>query len=73
MEKTDEILKLSNIENGYKRNMDTIKVNDINFFKMNEIADINRYVVLGNQIQTTSLKNIFWSEPFYFYTEYLGS
>jgi hypothetical protein len=48
LEKTDEIVKLSNIENGYKRNMDTIKVNDINFFKMNEIADINRYVVLGN-------------------------
>lgn len=40
---------------------------------MSEQANKKRYIVLGNQIQTQKLGYQFWTEPFYFYTEYLGS
>lgn len=49
--------------------MHTVKINDINFDKI----DKNWYVILGNQVQFHSLKKILGLESFYFYTEYLGS
>lgn len=50
-----------------------MKVNDLNFDQMNKQARKDRYVVLGNQIQIGELNSIFGGEPFYFYTEYLGT
>lgn len=48
LNETDEILYLSSEEESYFKNHHTLKVNDINFEKMNEQANRNRYVVLGN-------------------------
>ena len=40
---------------------------------MNKIAKKNRYVILGNQIQLKFIHKILKEEPFYFYTEFLGT
>ena len=71
--KTEEILQLSHENIKYSRNLNAMKVNDLNFDQMNKQARKNRYVVLGNQVQIGELSNIFGGEPFYFYTEYLGT
>ena len=73
LNETEEILMLSSKDDNYIRNLNTMKINDLNFDQMNKLAKKDRYVVLGNQIQVSSIQKLFKTEPFYFYTEYLGT
>ena len=50
LKETEEILKLSSEEDLYNKNMNALKVNDLNFDQMNKQAGKNRYVILGNQV-----------------------
>jgi len=69
LNETNEIIHLASSEKQYLKNMHTLKFNDINFEIMANQTNTKRYIVLGNQIQLNSIKNIFWTAPFYFYTE----
>lgn len=48
LNETEEILMLSTKEDKYIRNLNTMKINDLNFDQMNKLAKKDRYVVLGN-------------------------
>ena len=55
LNETEEILTLSTKNENYIRNLNTMKINDLNFDQMNKLAKKDRYVVLGNQIQVSSI------------------
>ena len=73
LKETNEILHLTSQENKYLKNMHTLKFNDINFEIMGNLSNTKRYISLGNQIQINSMKNVFFTEPFFYYNEQLGS
>ena len=72
LNETDEIVKVSSSEQKYTWNLNTLKVNDLNFDQMNTATGQNRYVVLGNQVQLSVLSEI-GLQSFYLYVEFLGS
>lgn len=73
MNETEEILQLSSEDTHYSRNLNALKVNDLNFDQMNKQAGKNRYVILGNQVQNGGFHSLLGGDAFFFYTEYLGT
>lgn len=69
---TSEILRLSGKDQKYVKNLNTLKVNDLNFDQFNKRVGSNRYIVQGDQVQLGLLDNLPF-QKFYLQLDFLGS